>query len=92
MRRNLVIVRRGPDSRHPAWLAGEAERNWDLLLCPYAESPPKSDFDVPPIVPGLKWTGLLDLLTRDPRWRAYDYIWLPDDDLEISGSDLNRFF
>ena len=92
MRKNLVVVRCGPDSFHPAWLAGQSERNWDLLLCPYAESPGDSDFPVPPVASGQKWSGLHALLARDPIWRAYDYVWLPDDDLEISGSELSRFF
>jgi hypothetical protein len=92
MRANLVIARSGRNSLHPRWLENGAGRNWDLLLCPYQETPPDSDFVVPPATPGQKWVGLERFLNADERWRGYDYIWLPDDDLLADAAEISRFF
>lgn len=92
MRTNLVIARSGRGSLHPRWLENGADRNWDLLLCPYQETPPDSDFPVPPATPGQKWVGLNRLLNSDARWRRYEYIWLPDDDVLADAAEISRFF
>ena len=86
MRQNLVIARCGRNSLHPRWLENGAGRNWDLLLCPYEETPTESDFPVPAATPGQKWRGLDRMLNADDRWRRYDYVWLPDDDLLASAA------
>jgi hypothetical protein len=91
-RRRLVVVRCGRGSRHPAWLAGSA-RTFDLCLCPYEEVPFAGDVPGPDRpIPGQKWTGLAAFLGADRRWRGYDRIWLPDDDLEATAEGLTRFF
>lgn len=93
MRQNLAVVRSGANSLHPAWLEGGSGRNWDLLLCPFQEGPGAGD-DVGKVAifPGQKWTGLHAYLTKNERWRDYRYIWLPDDDLMATASDIDRFF
>jgi hypothetical protein len=39
-----------------------------------------------PAASGPKWSGLTKLLNAWPGWRAYDQIWLPDDDI-LAGQD-----
>ncbi len=78
---------------HQNWLLGAAERNWDLVLCPFQDIDPDpaaliDDFKVE----GQKWIGIYKLLTEWPDWRRYDYIWLPDDDLLTDCSTINELF
>lgn len=87
-RRGLVIVRCGRNSLHPSWREGAAAAAWDLQLSPYQAG----DADWPPVRPGHKWDGLHGHLLADPTWRAYDYIWLPDDDLEMTAERVAAFF
>ena len=94
-RRNLVVVRAGNASLHPAWLEGEGERNWDLVVSYFGDDPVKyREGDVVRIdSKGPKWPPLQALLAGNPRYmQDYDYIWLPDDDLEMTKADMNRFF
>ena len=94
-RRNLVIVRAGDSSLHPAWLAGPGERNWDLVVSYFGKDPDRYRVaDVTRIDgTGPKWPPLQALLMDHPGYLDnYDYIWLPDDDLAMSKSDMNRFF
>jgi hypothetical protein len=86
--RGLAIVRCGRGSLHPAWREGAAAAEWDLQLCPYEEG----DADWPPARPGQKWEGLHAHLLADPRWRDYDYIWLPDDDLATDAATVAALF
>jgi hypothetical protein len=91
-RQYLVILRCGRNSLHWNWLLG-AERNWDLVLCPFQDIDPEpealfDDFKVE----GQKWLGIYKLLTEWPDWRRYDYIWLPDDDLLTDAGTINRLF
>jgi hypothetical protein len=90
--RDLVVVRTGRGSRHPEWVAGAGARTFDVLGCPYEEGAPRGDLPGEVVVPGPKWTGLADVLLRDPRWRDYDRVWLPDDDLRTTAADVTRFF
>jgi hypothetical protein len=89
----LVILRCGRSSLHSHWLQGEAERNWDLVLCPFQDIEPEPAALMPPFyVQGQKWLGIAKLLTEWGGWRDYKYIWLPDDDLLTNGDEINRFF
>ena len=95
-RRFLVVVRAGDHSLHPSWVAGGRPRNWDLVVNYYGDDPQRfaSDDDIVRIdSKGPKWPALAKLLaaTRDA-WQAYDYVWLPDDDLAASGEDIDRMF
>ena len=94
-RRNLVIVRAGDASLHPGWLAGPGDRNWDLVVNYFGKDPDiyRGDDVVRIDSTGPKWTPLQELLIDHPQYfKQYDYIWLPDDDLEMSKRDMNRFF
>ncbi len=95
MRRNLVIVRAGDESRHPAWLESASARNWDLIVSYYDNSADKfrqADvlrFDAK----GPKYPPLGRLLADQAVLVArYDYIWLPDDDLECGAAEIDRLF
>jgi len=85
--KNLVIARVGPASLHRQWLDAESPRHWDLRLCPY--QPIAEDAEV---IPGPKWTGLRELLNTWDGWRAYDFIWLPDDDIATDQASINELF
>ncbi len=94
-RRNLVIVRAGDSSLHPGWLAGQGSRNWDLVVSYFGKDPDIycGDDVVRIDSTGPKWRPLQQLLLEHPEYfERYEYIWLPDDDLEMSKQDMNRFF
>lgn len=95
-RRNLVVLRAGPDSLHAGWLdLPYAERDFDVLLSFYAPQAHAAFVASPGVsavlVPGGKWDGLYQTLaTLDlSRW---DYVWLPDDDICTTARDINRLF
>lgn len=94
-RRNLVIVRAGNNSLHPNWLAGAGKRSWDLLVNYFGDDPDKyKDQDIVRIdSKGPKWPALKELIEahRDIVDR-YDYIWLPDDDIDCRAADIERMF
>jgi hypothetical protein len=86
--RGLVIVRCGRNSLHAAWREGAAASAWDLQLSPYQAG----EADWPPVRPGHKWDGLHGHLLADPSWKTYDYIWLPDDDLDTTAESIAALF
>jgi hypothetical protein len=96
-RRFLVVVRAGDRSQHPQWLAQSVARNWDLVVHYHGDDrqryPASGDGLVRIDGEGPKWPALHKLLTdtRDA-WRAYDYIWIPDEHLAASCADINRMF
>ena len=93
-RRHLVIVRAGDGSLHPGWTDSPATRDWDLVVSYYADDPARFRDAADRRVDdkGTKWAGLYALLTREPFWRDYDYVWLPDDDLAIGQAAISRIF
>lgn len=93
-RRHLVIARVGRNSLHPSWLSAAQPRTWDLYLCPFEPLAPQGEFDgtVGEVIAGPKWTGLRALLNDWQRWRDYDYIWLPDDDIFASQATIDKMF
>jgi GT2 family glycosyltransferase len=96
-RRFLVVVRASDASLHPHWLATAAERNWDLVVNYGGEDPRRFALEGDGVIRidsrGARWPALAQLLgdTRQG-WCHYDYIWLPADDIDISGDDINRLF
>jgi hypothetical protein len=95
--RFLVVVRAGDNSLHPQWLTGAEERRWDLLVNYYGDHPTRYADAGPGVVrvdsKGPKWPALHKLFddTRQA-WAAYDYIWIPDDDLAATCADVNLMF
>ncbi len=99
-RRFLVVVRAGDTSLHPTWLAGQAEREWDLLVHAFGAECPWVDQDglevvraVGDEVPGPKLRAIHSLYQRRRQdFLAYDYVCFPDDDLACDLETLNRLF
>lgn len=95
-KRNLVIARSGSKSLHLNWLKFE-EPDFDLIVTFYGNEIPLSwsetdhYYEIIPIK-GSKWKGLYKFLKEDNRWKEYDQILLPDDDLLFSAKDLNNLF
>lgn len=96
-RRFLVIVRGGGGSLHPEWLDGlsEQDRSWDLCLSHFAreigEARSSCDLFVHQSDVG-KFAALHRLLhPASPLWN-YSHIMLADDDMRMTGRDLNRLF
>ncbi len=95
-KRNLVIVRAGDSSLHPAWLAPDGrERSWDLVVSYFGNDP--AIHRRPDVVridgKGTKWGGLHALLVSGQLdWQAYERIWLPDDDLACTPEAIDRLF
>lgn len=94
-RRNLVIVRAGDNSLHPRWLAGGDARSWDIVVNYYGEQ--EQLYRRPDIEridsKGPKWPALQLLLQETPRFlRDYDYVWLPDDDLDTTADQIDLLF
>jgi hypothetical protein len=93
-RKNLVIVRAGDQSLHERWLDG-GSRSWDLLVSYYGDDPKRYRRDDVQRIDGkgLKFPALHRLLSEEfTGWRAYDHIWLPDDDLDCRAEDIDRMF
>jgi hypothetical protein len=92
--RNLVIVRAGDRSLHPAWTAALETRNWDLVASYFGDDPARFRDPGERRIDdkGPKWSGLHALLARERFWREYDYVWLPDDDLMIEQIAVDRLF
>lgn len=93
MRNHLVLARVGSRSLHDNWLQAGEDRTWDLRLLPYeliAQQVP--EVAVEEVLPGPKWSGLSHLLSRWDGWREYDYVWLPDDDINTTSGQIDRLF
>lgn len=94
MRKNLVLARVGRSSLHRCWLDPGKPRDWDLYLCPFQEIAAQADIEctLGDMMPGPKWTGLRQLLNVWDGWRAYDFIWLPDDDIFANQDTISALF
>jgi hypothetical protein len=92
--RHLVIVRAGDGSLHQEWTTSLATRNWDLVVSYWGDDPHcyRGEGQRRIDDKGPKWPGLYALLTREDFWRAYDYVWLPEDDLRTRQSSIERLF
>ena len=87
-----MLARAGVNSLHDRWLDG-APRNWDLRLVPYQPiDAGQGDYAVGDVIAGPKWSGLREVLNEWDGWRAYDYVWLPDDDILASPDLIGRMF
>lgn len=92
--RLLVVLRIGCDHRVAGWACQPAEgRGWDLLLSPYDTLADMEAFDPTLTIPlkGGKWDAIHQIFTTRPELlEQYDYIWLPDDDIEIPADAPSR--
>jgi hypothetical protein len=98
---NLVIVRAGEESHHGAWQASNEETgittccNYDLLISYYGTDPDKYKTDGIERVDGVGGK-LGDTFTlwknRPDLFVGRKYVWLVDDDVEISSENVNKMF
>jgi len=92
-RRFVVFVRAGELTLHRDWLIG-ADRNWDLIVSWYGDTPyvPVSD-EVVLVAKGWKWDVIAQQLQDRPELiEQYDYFWLPDDDIAADACRINQVF
>ena len=90
-----MIVRAGDTSLHPGWLPATGRRSWDLVVSYFGDDPNRyrSDDVIRTDAKGPKWKGLYRVLAESSDLLDhYDYIWLPDDDLECDPSAIERLF
>ena len=96
--RNLVVVRAGKDSLHPKWLPRDgAERRFDVLVSCYQDDCLERYGGTPGVsavyCPGGKWDGLYrTLCDMGAELDRYDFVWLPDDDIETTAEDIAGLF
>jgi hypothetical protein len=91
----LVVLRCGDSSLHPSWFADGTPAEFDLALSYYGSNPDYADPHARFIhrFKGSKWEGIVDFLTRErAAVSEYEYVWLPDDDIACSVSDINQLF
>ncbi len=96
-KRFLVVVHAGDASRHPGWLHTTAGRHWDLVVCYTGRDAQRFAEPLDGVVrvdrSGDRWPALARLMAdTGEAWKAYEYVWLPSDDLDISGDEINRLF
>ena len=94
MRRNLVVVRAGDQSLHPQWL-GQAPRSFDLAISYFGDAPEagRAGADFYTRFKGGKWNGIARFFKERPTLLSdYDYIWLPDDDIDASPEAIEKIF
>ena len=88
----LVVIRCGDASLHPEYVNQYAD--FDVVLSYFGNDLP---YDLTHIqyvhyCKGSKWEGLSAFFQANPSiWQAYDYIWLPDDDLSSDVANINQF-
>jgi len=88
----LAVVRCGDTSLHTTW-CGE-NRNFDVAVSYFGKDDAK-DFPEARFVHryrGGKWDGLFNFFRENPAvLDEYNYFWLPDDDVQSTTADVNRF-
>jgi hypothetical protein len=96
MRRYCVVVAAGDTSLHDTCKWFDADRSYDLCVAYFggndaiaAKYKRESDSFFP--VQGPKWPIIRAVMTGLDLTQ-YQYVWLPDDDLEVSPDDINRMF
>lgn len=93
-RRYLVISPTGEDvSYHKEWIRGK--RDFDLMLVNYGDFPGRyaQDAEYYYEMKGFKFEILKSAIeTFRDKVKLYEAVWLPDDDLSISTTDINRLF
>ncbi len=94
-RKNLVVVRAGDGSLHPKWLDAGRERNFDIFVSYFGNTPGRyrDEADYYEHIAGLKWPPIAKLFqTQRDFLSGYDACWFPDDDLLIDGFGINNMF
>lgn len=94
---NLIILCAGNESLH-------LENNWtkkgktfDLCILYYGKDGEKLEqykngCNYICEVEGPKWRNIHEILKNNDFWKRYEYIWFPDDDLEIKVEEVEKMF
>jgi len=95
-RPNLVLLRAGDTSIHARWLnAPGEERTWDLIVSYFGDDPDlfrEGDW-LRIDTKGTKLPGLYEFIrAHEALVRRYEYILLPDEDLDWTCQGINRVF
>lgn len=96
--RALVILCAGDTSLHEANLWHRRDlRDFDLCIVYFGangqvEARYKTQADFFVNTQGPKWRNVWNLVTKFDFWKLYDFVWLPDDDLEIPIDKVNQMF
>ncbi|MCO6181105.1 hypothetical protein [Ciceribacter sp. RN22] len=97
-RKNLVLVRAGDGSLHQEWLGfSYGVRDFDVVVSYYSRDAYSrhvvEDGVWAHFCPGGKWEGLYQTLAWiGDALKSYDFVWLPDDDIETSAQSVNTLF
>lgn len=95
MRKHLVLAAVGDESVHDSWLTG-GPRSYDVALAYTGDQPGRFAGDADYYVErqGIKFSLLHDFV-RNELARVvfdYDYIWMPDDDVQTDSWQIERLF
>ncbi|MCG1020136.1 DUF707 domain-containing protein [Sutcliffiella horikoshii] len=93
--RFLIIARVGDTSYHREWLKPSIDKNFDLCLSYYGDSPEgiKNEADFYFESKGTKWPKIKEVIKAlGERINQYDAIWLPDDDILTNSSNIKKMF
>jgi hypothetical protein len=98
MNKYLVFSSIGNNSVHNTWLNTE-NRTFDVVLAYYANNDEyynkiaekNSDNFLIYKRKGFKWPNFNDYISNNDV-SQYEYIWIPDDDIELSGDKINEMF
>lgn len=90
---NLVIVVAGDDSLHTRW---NDNPNFDLCVVYFGSDPEifrryKASATYAFQKKDMKWQLVRHALNNVP-WRDYEYVWLPDDDVDMDPASVDRMF
>ncbi len=97
-RENLVILRAGSTSLHGEWARdlADVDRNWDLCISWYDDADPDPNEDGVDYVTiqrdVRKFAAFHQIFATRPDFWDYRQIWLPDDDLMVTRTAINRLF
>jgi len=89
--RMLAVVRCGDASQHTSWAVGDCE--FDVGVSYFGDNQGRSFPEARYVHRGKggKWDGLFNFFSQFPETvDAYDYFWLPDDDIASTAADVNQ--
>jgi len=93
---NLVVATVGDNSLHKEWI--KSNPNFDLVLLYYGDNEDTAlsytkDTDHVYQAKGFKWWLIKSFIESNPELIAqYNYIWFPDDDIDISTENIINLF
>ncbi|HUC90529.1 MAG TPA: DUF707 domain-containing protein [Paenibacillus sp.] len=93
--RYLVVARVGDRSLHHQWIHPAEDRNFDLFLSYYGNSPGRyaEECEFYTACKGTKWQKIHELIANiEERVFRYDAVWFPDDDISTTPGNISGMF